>query len=104
MGPWVMAHWTKTALMAGVVTFLQVFLIWTLCMIAHRLEHPFGDDSEDIDMKSLKRDMILALEVLLTEDAAHSPKVDSQGPFWAQKDSESSDNDCCKRTRDFVLL
>eukprot|EP00747_Dinoflagellata_sp_TGD_P058141 gnl/TRDRNA2_/TRDRNA2_150986_c0_seq2.p1 gnl/TRDRNA2_/TRDRNA2_150986_c0~~gnl/TRDRNA2_/TRDRNA2_150986_c0_seq2.p1 ORF type:complete len:377 (-),score=55.87 gnl/TRDRNA2_/TRDRNA2_150986_c0_seq2:234-1280(-) len=74
VSPWVICHWTKTPTMAGFLTFMQVFIVWTLSEIASELEHPFGTDDDDVDAYAITAEMNSRLMMLLKPEANHLPE------------------------------
>lgn len=50
---------------AGCMTFIAVFIMWTIFCIARNIELPFGDDKDDLDVESQQRHMNARLNMLL---------------------------------------
>jgi len=63
---------TKLVLMCPMV-FCTIFAFWCINLIAMELEHPFGDDVNDINLHAEQREMNEHLLVLLDPRARHLP-------------------------------
>mmetsp|Transcript_68986 Transcript_68986/g.131444 ORF Transcript_68986/g.131444 Transcript_68986/m.131444 type:complete len:488 (-) Transcript_68986:63-1526(-) len=59
-------------LMCGIV-FFGVFTIWCIDFIAREIEHPFGDDINDIKLHQVQRDVNVELMAMLDPRADHVP-------------------------------
>jgi len=55
--PFIFATMTHSMYMAGLFTFLVVFIFWALFDIAAELQNPFGDDVNDLDVLTAQRNM-----------------------------------------------
>eukprot|EP00927_Polykrikos_kofoidii_P023701 TRINITY_DN21743_c0_g1_i1.p1 TRINITY_DN21743_c0_g1~~TRINITY_DN21743_c0_g1_i1.p1 ORF type:complete len:671 (+),score=84.55 TRINITY_DN21743_c0_g1_i1:158-2014(+) len=75
--PLVMAQWTNHAWASAVFTFIQVFILWSLNVIATGLESPFGGQENDIDPYLMQERMNAQLMVLVSTKAAKTPSLSS---------------------------
>jgi len=71
--PFVVSQWVTNAWWAGIFSFIQVFTLWTLNLIAVELENPFGTDRNDIDGARMQLDMNEHLRMLIGPDALTTP-------------------------------
>lgn len=55
--PFILATMTHSIYMAGLFTFLVVFIFWALFDIAAELQNPFGDDVNDLDVLTAQKTM-----------------------------------------------
>lgn len=76
--PWVALHWTLSWWVAGLFTFIQVFILWSLNSIAVQIENPFGADANDLDLIGMQTDMNSHLEVLLSESIMQVPQLNTE--------------------------
>lgn len=60
-----MCTWTTDPAMAGVVAFIQVFVLWSLHAISQELENPFGADVNDLNVREMNADMKRKFLILL---------------------------------------
>jgi len=75
--PCVFSTMTQSQVMAGLFSFLVVFIFWGLFDIASELKNPFGDDENDLDVVEAQRAMNRKLRMLLaTPGNMRSPKMD----------------------------
>merc|ERR1712032_273008 len=63
--PFVVAQWVHKWWWAVAFSFLQVFTLWTLNLIAVELENPFGTDPNDIDSVQMQQVMNNHLRLLM---------------------------------------
>lgn len=73
--PFVISQWCDQIVWAFVFSFIQVFILWVLNMIAVELENPFGHDANDIDGREMQREMNTLLMLLMSSDAQNPPKL-----------------------------
>eukprot|EP00747_Dinoflagellata_sp_TGD_P043624 gnl/TRDRNA2_/TRDRNA2_142803_c1_seq1.p1 gnl/TRDRNA2_/TRDRNA2_142803_c1~~gnl/TRDRNA2_/TRDRNA2_142803_c1_seq1.p1 ORF type:complete len:269 (-),score=39.87 gnl/TRDRNA2_/TRDRNA2_142803_c1_seq1:62-775(-) len=59
--------------MAALITFISVFLIWSLSLIAGELEQPFGTDEDDVNLEAMQQAINARLLVLISPAATHVP-------------------------------
>jgi len=78
--PFVVAQWVHTFWWAAIFSFIQVFTLWTLNLIAVELENPFGTDANDIDGYRLQLDMNNHLRLLLFDDSRRIPTLSDAIP------------------------
>jgi len=52
--PAVISMWVQWPVFAGFICFIEVFVLWSLNIIATQLENPFGSDVNDIDAVSMQ--------------------------------------------------
>jgi len=64
--PLVVMGWSQRPSLAFTFTFVLVFVFWGLFFTSQELEHPFGDDEDDIDMKAVQEYSNNCLRVLLS--------------------------------------
>eukprot|EP00747_Dinoflagellata_sp_TGD_P129851 gnl/TRDRNA2_/TRDRNA2_174750_c1_seq2.p1 gnl/TRDRNA2_/TRDRNA2_174750_c1~~gnl/TRDRNA2_/TRDRNA2_174750_c1_seq2.p1 ORF type:complete len:517 (+),score=63.43 gnl/TRDRNA2_/TRDRNA2_174750_c1_seq2:84-1634(+) len=75
ISPWVVCNWTQTSGHAGLLVFLQVFVLWSLTFIAKELEQPFGDDDDDLNVEEVQKNLNARLLLLLHPAAQHMPRI-----------------------------
>jgi len=73
--PFVVSQWCTHAAWAFVFSFIQVFTLWSLNMIAVELENPFGTDPNDIDGVKMQLQMNHHLRLLLRETTRQTPTL-----------------------------
>jgi len=81
---------TDYASMAGCMSFLQVFALWSLYFIATEIEDPFGTDANDLDAQDMQKLMNNRLLMLADRFATTVPKMepltvvptDEDAPFY----------------------
>lgn len=71
--PFLVSQWCKEAVWAFVFSFIQVFILWVLNMIAVELENPFGHDANDIDGREMQHEMNALLLLLMSPIAMNVP-------------------------------
>lgn len=59
------------------VVFLSTFVLWGINLIAVEIEHPFGDDHNDIDVCHTQNEVNRHLRLLLSSPARHKPVCES---------------------------
>lgn len=75
--PFIVSQWVTSLIWAFVFSFIQVFILWVLNMIAVELENPFGHDANDIDGEGMQREMNTLLMLLLSADCMCIPTLSS---------------------------
>lgn len=78
ISPFVAGTWTEYIWSAAMLTFMQVFILWSLHAIATELENPFEQDMNDLDMFAMQRDLNNRLLMLMEHGATELPKLSSQ--------------------------
>jgi hypothetical protein len=73
--PLVTSQWTTNPIWAGVFCFIQVFILWSLNMIAAEIEDPFGTDPNDLDGDRMQAEMNMHLRLLLDQRSNRLPKL-----------------------------
>mmetsp|Transcript_23908 Transcript_23908/g.67177 ORF Transcript_23908/g.67177 Transcript_23908/m.67177 type:complete len:483 (+) Transcript_23908:124-1572(+) len=73
--PLVVAPWVSELWWGVVFSFIQVFTLWTLNLIAVELENPFGTDPNDIDGESQQLIMNTHLRLLLRRETLTIPTL-----------------------------
>ncbi|CAE7241701.1 unnamed protein product [Symbiodinium sp. CCMP2456] len=76
--PFVMVLGTQTPAVSCVITFITVFILWSLHSIAIELENPFGADANDLDVHDMQHDMNNRLLLLLDPISAQLPRLSGQ--------------------------
>jgi len=76
--PWVVSGIAPTPTWAFVLTFLQVFVLWALNIIAKELQQPYGRDVTDLDGHALQAEMNRRLELLIHPACNRAPSAKSQ--------------------------
>lgn len=76
-------HWAITPVLmslmchhawwASVLTFVQVFALWSLNYVATAIESPFGDDENDLPLVDMQQEFNNSLATLLMKEAEHPP-------------------------------
>jgi len=57
MTPMVVLAWVDYVIWAGILSFMQVFIIQALNMISVEIENPFGNDANDLDSAGMQQEM-----------------------------------------------
>lgn len=73
--PLIVAIWTDHWIWTGCFTWLGVFAMWSMNLIAVEIEHPFGDDTNDLGTHEEQMLMNLELMVLLDPRMASAPTL-----------------------------
>eukprot|EP00928_Gymnodinium_smaydae_P058749 TRINITY_DN41955_c0_g1_i1.p1 TRINITY_DN41955_c0_g1~~TRINITY_DN41955_c0_g1_i1.p1 ORF type:complete len:242 (-),score=27.99 TRINITY_DN41955_c0_g1_i1:79-804(-) len=71
--PVVVSQWTNKAWWGVAFSFLSVFTLWTLNLIAVELENPFGEDPNDIDGLSMQQSINSRLRMLINPTTRRLP-------------------------------
>lgn len=87
--PFVVTQWVKEAYWAFVFSFIQVFILWVLNMIAVELENPFGHDANDIDGQEMQLEMNTHLLLLMSPSAFRAPHL-KEGVFDLRDQGDSA--------------
>jgi len=75
--PFIFSTLTMSLVMAGLFSFLVVFIFWGLFDIASELENPFGDDENDLDVVEAQKVVNKKLRMLLSMPGnLRSPKME----------------------------
>jgi len=77
--PFVVCQWVTRPWWAGLFSFIQVFTLWTLNLIAVELENPFGTDANDIDGTGMQLAMNNSLRLLLRAENMNMPFCECDG-------------------------
>jgi len=73
--PFVVSQWVHRWEWAATFSFLQVFTLWVLNLIAVELENPFGPDPNDIDGARMQQDMNAHLRMLIRYECQRTPAL-----------------------------
>merc|ERR1712232_491206 len=73
--PLMVCTWTMGPVVAGVVAFIQVFVLWSLHAIAQELENPFGADVNDLNVCEMNADMKRKFLMLLDSSSNILPTL-----------------------------
>eukprot|EP00747_Dinoflagellata_sp_TGD_P032017 gnl/TRDRNA2_/TRDRNA2_135682_c0_seq1.p1 gnl/TRDRNA2_/TRDRNA2_135682_c0~~gnl/TRDRNA2_/TRDRNA2_135682_c0_seq1.p1 ORF type:complete len:736 (+),score=143.21 gnl/TRDRNA2_/TRDRNA2_135682_c0_seq1:124-2331(+) len=73
MCPVAVCQWVEWVTSAGTFTFLQVFIMWSLNLIAEEIEQPFGTDANDLNAEYMQEEMNDHLQLLLSCEAEKTP-------------------------------
>lgn len=73
--PLIVAQWATHPFWAGVLVFIQVFMLWSLSFIAVELENPFGRDDNDLDSVHLQIAFNRHLSMLIVKDEEMLPQL-----------------------------
>eukprot|EP00812_Abedinium_dasypus_P014188 NODE_76_length_2225_cov_329.505069.p1 GENE.NODE_76_length_2225_cov_329.505069~~NODE_76_length_2225_cov_329.505069.p1 ORF type:complete len:541 (+),score=115.35 NODE_76_length_2225_cov_329.505069:41-1624(+) len=73
--PFVTGFWTYHMWVAGVASFVQVFVLWTLTMLAREMDNPFGCDLDDLNTKAMQQEVNSTLALLLDRSADICPRA-----------------------------
>merc|ERR1719240_1252337 len=90
--PVTMVGITKSAVWAFLLTFIQIFILWSLKFIASQLENPFVGQGECVNMSRFQREHNHRLLSLVAPSTQRTPKLktkketqDSDRSIGAQK-------------------
>eukprot|EP00419_Tripos_fusus_P004353 CAMPEP_0172687606 /NCGR_PEP_ID=MMETSP1074-20121228/21802_1 /TAXON_ID=2916 /ORGANISM="Ceratium fusus, Strain PA161109" /LENGTH=363 /DNA_ID=CAMNT_0013507085 /DNA_START=220 /DNA_END=1311 /DNA_ORIENTATION=+ len=75
MTPIVVQAWVTHAAWAGVLTFMQVFIVQALNSIAAEIENPFGSDANDLDSCDMQKEINVHLAMLVSRSMIELPKL-----------------------------
>merc|ERR1712217_367731 len=75
MTPFVTAQWVTSPIWAGVFVLIQVFILWSLNLIAEEIENPFGHDDNDLNGQDMQKEMNRHLLLLLQTDTIRTPEL-----------------------------
>eukprot|EP00428_Durinskia_dybowskii_P056639 CAMPEP_0170324652 /NCGR_PEP_ID=MMETSP0116_2-20130129/63169_1 /TAXON_ID=400756 /ORGANISM="Durinskia baltica, Strain CSIRO CS-38" /LENGTH=304 /DNA_ID=CAMNT_0010577641 /DNA_START=57 /DNA_END=969 /DNA_ORIENTATION=- len=67
--------WVRSALWAGIGTFVQVFVLWSLNAIATELENPFGEDVNDLPAQQMQQEMNQRLLLLIRPSTQRTARL-----------------------------
>jgi len=73
MTPFITVQYTANVYSAAVFSLVQVFILWSLTNIAVEIEHPFGNDANDLNSTHMQHDMNVHLLLLLNQAAQRVP-------------------------------
>eukprot|EP00929_Paragymnodinium_shiwhaense_P078589 TRINITY_DN40757_c0_g1_i2.p1 TRINITY_DN40757_c0_g1~~TRINITY_DN40757_c0_g1_i2.p1 ORF type:complete len:624 (+),score=88.57 TRINITY_DN40757_c0_g1_i2:106-1977(+) len=115
MNPLITIYWVSSPIWAAVLSFVQVFILWTLHLISVEIQNPFGTDANDLDQVGLHLEMNQHLLLLLKPSTLTTPTLSKQaiieedvwmdmrnsdlhGSFeevWTEMDEVGYKTDCC---------
>lgn len=75
LAPFVVTQFVNDILWGMIFSFIQVFVLWALNLIAVELENPYGQDANDIDGKSMHAEFNNQLLMLIHPDARRVPTL-----------------------------
>merc|ERR1712232_1318293 len=73
--PIVTAVWVSHPVWAGVFSFVQVFILWSLNLTAIEIENPYGRDANDISGEHLQKQFNKELMLLVQPETERTPKM-----------------------------
>eukprot|EP00747_Dinoflagellata_sp_TGD_P165162 gnl/TRDRNA2_/TRDRNA2_186076_c0_seq1.p1 gnl/TRDRNA2_/TRDRNA2_186076_c0~~gnl/TRDRNA2_/TRDRNA2_186076_c0_seq1.p1 ORF type:complete len:668 (+),score=116.20 gnl/TRDRNA2_/TRDRNA2_186076_c0_seq1:123-2126(+) len=73
--PFVMCQWVEWRSWCAVFTFLQVFTLWVLNLIAEEMEQPFGTDFNDLNTEFMQEEMNEHLQSIMMKQAWITPHL-----------------------------
>jgi len=79
--PIMICNWTKDWQWAAILSFTQVFILWSLNSTALELENPFEEDMNDLDTGRLQKDLNTRLLTLLHPRLQTMPQMTSTAIF-----------------------
>jgi len=84
--PIMSVQWSNFAFQPPIFTFIFVFILWSLHMVAGELENPFeGTDVNDLDMDTLQMGLNAQLLSLLSGPAMRLPRLIHSAPQAAKR-------------------
>jgi len=75
MTPMVVLAWVEYYSWSGLLTFLQVFIVQALNLIAVEIENPFGIDANDLDSAGMQEEMNGYLTLFSKHDLRDCPRL-----------------------------
>jgi len=75
MTPLIIEEWVTNPVWAGILTFLQVFIVQALNFIAAEIEIPFGTDANDLDGADMQSEINGHLTMLLRSKTNRLPEL-----------------------------
>mmetsp|Transcript_33271 Transcript_33271/g.77797 ORF Transcript_33271/g.77797 Transcript_33271/m.77797 type:complete len:722 (+) Transcript_33271:98-2263(+) len=75
--PIIVAAWVGNMVWAFIFAFLQVFILWSLNIIAIEIENPFGLDANDIDAEQMQDQLNHNLCLLIHPSAMRTPGLNA---------------------------
>eukprot|EP00403_Amphidinium_massartii_P013821 CAMPEP_0178407026 /NCGR_PEP_ID=MMETSP0689_2-20121128/19216_1 /TAXON_ID=160604 /ORGANISM="Amphidinium massartii, Strain CS-259" /LENGTH=638 /DNA_ID=CAMNT_0020028087 /DNA_START=29 /DNA_END=1942 /DNA_ORIENTATION=+ len=79
--PVVTSQWVSHAVWAAVFCFIQVFILWSLNLIAIEIDNPFGRDMNDIDASRMQKEINTHLTLLVMPSTERTPKLLRNGSW-----------------------
>lgn len=73
--PIVICSWTSQVVWAAFFTFMLVFVLWTLHLVANELENPFGGDMNDLNMADIQDGVNMGLLLLISKESRETPRL-----------------------------
>merc|ERR1719210_1854747 len=64
---------------AGMLTFTTILAFWSMNYIAAEIEHPFGEDFNDLPISDMLKDMNRSLRTLLLPQTQSPPNFTNSG-------------------------
>jgi len=115
--PLIASTWSEYVWSAACISFLQVFMLWSLNAIAQELENPFGKDLNDLDTYGVHCELNERLIFLMGICNRNSPKLSptanlrltdpkknfrshSFDSLWSESGSSSPSSPCREKTAD----
>mmetsp|Transcript_65897 Transcript_65897/g.157545 ORF Transcript_65897/g.157545 Transcript_65897/m.157545 type:complete len:571 (-) Transcript_65897:103-1815(-) len=89
--PIIFMQWVTSPFWAASLTFIQVFPLWALNLIAVELENPFGSDPNDTDCPQMQREFNKCMRMLVANKTTRTPHLVAGSPteFVARVKAES---------------
>jgi len=73
--PFVTSQWVSNPFWAAIFTFVQVFILWSLNLIAIQIDNPFGHDANDINADEMQDEINRHLQMLLEPTTDRTPRL-----------------------------
>jgi hypothetical protein len=91
--PFVVYPWVTLPHMAGLMAFIQVFVLWALNFIAVEIENPFGIDDNDLDVREMQKQLNSSLKLLVRPHASRSPTLSKAAVDFSQWEDMNRDHE-----------
>jgi len=82
--PFVTSQWVSNPFWAAIFTFVQVFILWSLNLIAIQIDNPFGHDSNDINAGEMQDEINRHLQMLLEPTTERTPRLTRKSRGYLQ--------------------
>mmetsp|Transcript_58940 Transcript_58940/g.108894 ORF Transcript_58940/g.108894 Transcript_58940/m.108894 type:complete len:567 (-) Transcript_58940:103-1803(-) len=78
--PVIFMQWVTNPFWAASLTFVQVFPLWALNLIAVELENPFGSDPNDADCPQMQKEFNKCMRMLVASKTTRTPRLVDRSP------------------------
>jgi len=78
--PIIFMQWVTSPFWAASLTFIQVFPLWALNLIAVELENPFGSDPNDADCPQMQKEFNKCMRMLVASKTTRTPHLVDRTP------------------------